>query len=422
MADCKIISATAKEPVINVNDGAKVATAEVKEIVSNVQAVSIAPTIPTGCIQTNLSGFGEEWIPDPTLFRYNEDKLVSTDFLLKEFGRGIADVAAYTDSLLLNIGKNFADTSIGSDVLTALVNWVRNVHDNGGYYSTGYGQDNSVEYQFKYIDILTVGLSKVLNEQGIATDIVSKVLSKTFTETSVASDSLAKLLQPAKVETAIASDVLTAVVDFNLTLQDWAYLTDDVLGNANVDDDQYMSMDKVILELMTYTDVLSTALTKVFSETTIGSDILALTSGKVLTDSSIATDSVTSLVNKGLVETAIGSDVLSAIASKVLSETAVGTDALGITTSKVLADSVVMSDVFDTVGWYGDTSTFTDVFSKSLSIVLADSLPISETVSKSVSISKTESAVMSEVRTANLQNYMVPLYVNAGYIGTNYSI
>ena len=352
MDDCKKITATAKELVVNARDGAKTVNSTLKEISTKLKTVSVTPKDPLKCVRVDLKGLGEEWVPDPTLFRYNEDSLVSADFLLKEFGRGFIDAAVHTDSLLLNVGKAFAETAIGSDVVTSLMNWIRNVH----------------EYQFNYIDILTIGLSKILSEQGIASDIVSKALSKVFSETSIATDTVSKSLQPAKVENAIASDILTAVVDFNLSLQDWAYLTDDVLGNANVDDDQYMSMNKAILELMTYTDVLSTNLTKIFSET------------------------------------------------------AIGTDLLGLSTNKVLSDSVVMSDVFNTVGWYGDSSIFTDVFSKSLSIVLADSSPISETVSKSVSISKTESAVMSETRTANLQNYMVSLYVNAGYIGANYSI
>lgn len=312
MDDCKKITATAKEPVVNVRDGAKTVNSTLKEISTNLKTVSVTPKDPLKCVRVDLKGLGEEWIPDPTLFRYNEDKLVSTDFLLKEFSRGIADVAAYTDSLLLNIGKNSADTSVGSDVLTALVNWVRNVHDNGGYYVAGYGQDNYVEYQFKYIDILTVGLSKVLNEQGIATDIVSKVLSKTFAETSVASDSLAKLLQPAKTETAIASDVLTAVVDFNLTLQEWAYLTDDVLGNANIDDDQYMSMDKAVLELMTYTDVLATALTKVLSDSSTFTDVFSKSLSVVLADSSPISETVSKSVSISKTESAVMSEIRTA--------------------------------------------------------------------------------------------------------------
>ena len=42
-------------------------------------------------------------------------------------GQGIADSTTYTDNLFLNVGKNFVDTTVGTDVLTSLMKWVRNV-------------------------------------------------------------------------------------------------------------------------------------------------------------------------------------------------------------------------------------------------------------------------------------------------------
>jgi hypothetical protein len=440
MGDCKKIIATTKEPAVNVKNGAKTANSTLKEISTALKTVSVTPKDPLKCVKIDLKGFGETSVPDATLFKYNEDKSAISDFIRREIGKSVTELSSSIDTIYKSIGRDFIETSVASDTVSMLVNWVRNIVDNGYYYVKGYASDDYAEYQFKYIDILSVKLSRPFLDQSVATDTAFRIVSKVFAETSAASDTFSKTLQSITIETAIASDVLTAVANFNLSVQDWAYSTDDVLGNANVDDDQYMSMNKSILELMTYADALSSGLGKVFSDFGAATDIFSKSLNIALDESDYF------LSDYAQVDYEAGALWLNDIASFNMgaqqNEEALSSDTLSysIGFGRSFIESTDSADTLsvESSKVFSDSGIFVDNFSKSLNVALDESdyflsdyaqvdyeagaLWLNDIASFNVSISRTELPVMSEMRIANLQSYMAQSYVDGGYIGTNYII
>lgn len=321
MGDCKKITNTAKAMVVNVRDGSKTAVSTFKEISANLKTVSLATEVPLKCFEVELKGFGEGYVSDPSLFVYNGDNTQTLEVFSKLLGKPIAELSSATEVLRINAAKVFTDLQTASDNLLLVVDWVRKI-------------DDSPQSQFANKDILSVSLAKSLLEQEFVTDTVAKSFATSFLDSNIATDMVATTVQTPKQDSFAASDSVTLLVDFRPLIQDWVYSTDDVLGNANIDDDQYMLFNKV----------------------TIDSSILV--------------------------------------------------DAVIISTSRALNDNIASIDAIV----------------KSTGVSLTDSVGLPDVLVKSLAASKTDAAGTSDACTANLQNYMSALYVDAGYVGINYTL
>lgn len=310
MGDCK--EATARKVIVNVRDGSKTAVSTFKEISAKA---------PLTCFEVNLKGLGGESIPEPTLFRYNEDNTKASEISSKLFGKHIAELSSATEVLCINAAKVLTDLWAASDSILLVVDWIRNI-------------DDSPQSLFANNDILSVSLSKSLLEQEFVTDTVAKSFATSFLDSNIATDMVATTVQTPKQDSFAASDSVTLLVDFRPLIQDWVYSTDDVLGNANIDDDQYMLFNKVAIDSST-------------------SDDTAL-----------------------------------------------------ISISKALNDNIASIDAIV----------------KSAGVSLADSVGLPDVLEKSLAVSKADVADMSDTCTANLQNYVSASYVDAGYVGVNYTL
>lgn len=118
MADRKIISATAKAQVVDVDDGAKTATAAVKEITTNIKDISVTSAVSNQCLESRLKGFGEEWIPDTRKFTYLPEVFKLVDVIVFAAGRAVSDNVSKTETLRKALSKIAVDNLDASDSIS----------------------------------------------------------------------------------------------------------------------------------------------------------------------------------------------------------------------------------------------------------------------------------------------------------------
>ena len=131
MADnCKIISVTANNPVVTIPNGEKVATAVTKEIITNVPAAPITTSVSDSCVQSNLSGLGEEWIPDSRLFKFNTEELSLNDYLKTHAFKVLLESTALTDTNSKYSRKVLSDIADVTDSFDRVWNIIRSHNDS----------------------------------------------------------------------------------------------------------------------------------------------------------------------------------------------------------------------------------------------------------------------------------------------------
>ncbi len=419
MGDCKKITATAKGMVVNVRDGAKTAVSAFKEISTNLKTVSLATKVPLKCFEVELKGLGEGDIPDPSLFRYNEDNAQALEVLSKLFERPIAELSAATEVLSINATKVLTDFQAASDNLLLVVDWVREI-------------DDGLQNQFVNNDILLTNFSKILSEQSFVIDTVAKSVATSRLDSNFVTDIITSTFQAPKQDTLTTSDSLILLVDFRPLIQDWVYSTDDVLGNANIDDDQYMLFNKVVIDSSALSEKLAATLSTIVLGNAVGgigdsysvNDVFEKSLSVVLDnsdyflqeyvhDSYLLTgpwihDTTTFGFNKQISDTGTTADIVIREASfyRSFADTPTSADTALISISKELNDDIASIDAIV----------------KSAGVSLTDSVEVPDVLGKSLATSKVDAAGMSDACTVNLQNYMSALYVNAGYIGVNYAL
>ena len=130
----KKITATAKEVVTSVKDGAK--TVEV----------------PQKYFEVELKGLGEGAVPDPSLFRYNGDSAQALETFSKLFGKPIADLSSATAIFHINAVKALTEFQTTSDNLLLTVGRMREI-------------DDGLQNRLANNDILFANFGKTLLEQ-----------------------------------------------------------------------------------------------------------------------------------------------------------------------------------------------------------------------------------------------------------------
>lgn len=252
-----------------------------------------------------------------------------------------------------------------------------------------------------------IGLNPVISEIAVVvTDDVAKGLLKSFTEAQSATDEL----QPFVINKALREDkTLTELVvyDFRKEVSDLVDATDDLLGEANVDDDQVMFFVKGATQ-----DYVSTS----------DSDLLEF--GKGINDSTGAADSdPIFIVNKGLLDQSSASDSLGFNYQKPLSDNediANTSDeiALSMHFNRSLTDSADATDDFDGVATSEDDQTMsiakartelvspTDLFSFLFGSTLQDSWTVSDQHITVFGKGLTDSASTSELQVFNINKVL----------------
>lgn len=415
MGDCKKVIATAREVIVNVRDGSKTAVSTFKEISTNLKTVSLAAKAPLKCFEVNLKGLGEESIPEPTLFRYNEDNTKASEISSKILGKHIAELSSATEVLCINAAKVFTEFQTNSDNLLLVTDWIREINDD---------LQNQVT--------VFASFGKVLVDHQLVIDTVAKSVATSFSNSSLATDMVAGTFQTPKQDAFAASDSVTFSADFRPIIQDCVYSTDDVLGNANIDDDQYMLFNKALTESSTAIEEVASSLDKLVSGTAADgtgdsqsvSDVFEKTLDVIAYESDYF---LGDYVQRGYILPSLSTyDTATLDLSKQANDTGRTTDTIvqeasfyrsfvSTTTSASVALISISKELNESIAPI-------EAIAKSAGISLTDSAEVPDVLRKSLAASRADVAVMSDACTANLHNYMSALYVNAGYVGISYTL
>lgn len=349
----------------------------------------------------SLTGYGEESIPSSVLFLRpdnNNQTVTYSERVSKVSGKNINEQFTRTEQVRVLLNKVNTDLFDANDLVTLVASFQRTFADASD-----------------------------------AVDVLAVLTQKPFADSYVTSDVATRALAVAKLD--VLDTVDAPVFNFAQQLADAIAVTDDVLGEANIDDDQIAVFNKVLVDSGTLTEALS------FTATFIRS----------VSDTSTSTEQAQLLLNKPATELLDTTDATSVVADfqRVFLETEAVTEALAASVQKPLTDNYVASDVlsasyaspaldiFDTSDTVSYLASFNRVFTEAIDAV-DDSrivvfgkvlVDITGTTQDTASFQLTrtggafvDTVTNSETKTANIQNYFQADFVQAGYVGTNLTL
>jgi hypothetical protein len=218
---------------------------ETANIVGNAPATSeIASGIPGAlpvitqlndvALNFTATNMGEENIPDPRLFKFLSDEFKLNEQAVKQVFKNLSDLSTTDEQVRKLLQKVLQDITTTSDVFDRV--WTA--------YRTYTDSTTNTE-------LLQKDFQKVLLDLSNSSDLLRTDVGKYLADvTALANLSYAVILvgKDLQDQTIGFTDVLTRIVDFNRTFEDTAFMTDDFYGAANIDDDEYADVYKVVLE------------------------------------------------------------------------------------------------------------------------------------------------------------------------------
>lgn len=204
------------------------------EIVSGIS--SSVPSVANSSdllLDVQVTGLGEENIPDPRLFKFLSDKFKLQEQVLRDVYKSLSDLTTTPEQVRKLLEKTLSDVATNNDVFDRV--WI-------AYRSFLDSTSNTelVEKSFEKV------LLDLVNTQDLLTSDVAKYLQDVIAlaNLSYAVILVNKFLQH---QTVGFTDTLSRIVQFNRTFEDTIFITDDFYGLANIDDDQFVDAYKVIL-------------------------------------------------------------------------------------------------------------------------------------------------------------------------------
>jgi hypothetical protein len=208
-------------------------------VVRDISAGDAAPpTITTRvadvAVHFTATNMGEDSIPDPRLFKFLSEQFGFSEQKLIQVYKNLSDLTTTQEQVQKLLQKTLADITSNSDIFNRV--WTA--------YRTHTDSTTNTE-------LLQKEFQKVLQDIANAPDLLQSSIGKYLTDiTALANLSYAVLLvgKDLQDQTIGFTDVLSRIVEFNRIFEDTAFMTDDFLGAANIDDDQYAHAYKVLLE------------------------------------------------------------------------------------------------------------------------------------------------------------------------------
>jgi hypothetical protein len=387
--NCKTISVTAKQPPANVSNGAKVATVETKELVTQVSSVDIAPPSQDVCYNSVLEGLGEAWVPDSRLFKYLETEFNLNEYFIKHIKKALADQFDTADIAYKRVIKTLKENTALSDSHYHVWNAFRNYSDST-----------------THSELFRFNSYKVINTTFTNFEQLNYVVDKHLVDHTTMAD-LTKILievRTDKHQFVDASDVFNYVVNFVRVFTDHINTTDDFFGQANIDDDQTASVVKVLSDRTIHLEAFGVNFTKAPLEHSVdNSDLVTKAYVSVKYDFANLFPSVPTFVSSlNKLEEINTTEVFSNVFTKApiedvatlteqaylsfvrpIEESFNHVDEMYLNPVKVLSHAVEFSEalVFDLLSTITDQTVTAEELSKAMSkIVDTDSLAASDTM------------------------------------------
>jgi hypothetical protein len=262
----KEIRVTAKPIVINNIETNNITNVSVPSIITNIDTTlnELTSVVPLD-FDVILSGMGEEATLEPNLFKYLEetlnklerislspDKIIADTFSSSEIksfivSKGITDTKSTSETIILTSGFNriFNDVLTYAESILISIGHSRVFSDIIGYVDTLLILlDKGIIDTLSKTDLISFNITKIYNETSSVIENISLVLSKIFNDNNTIQDSQIITIGKNPVDTVITSELNS--FDIGRGIIDTLVATDDVLGNANVDDDQTVWFDKTL--------------------------------------------------------------------------------------------------------------------------------------------------------------------------------
>jgi hypothetical protein len=386
MAENKVITLTALTPELTVSSGEKTANDTAKLIDTGDPSVNI---------ETVFVGYGEDRLADPSLFKFIEDVARALDYINTFLGEG---------GLVQNV-----DTGLAQDLARLAVNKGIN-------------------------DLLSPSEDIAKSIFSIAVDIVanveqvSKLILKDILDTANINETIALGFSKTLEDFSTTLEVVTFLLSTSFSLFDTITVTDDYLGEAVVDDDQVASFGKNIIEAITSSDIVTTALiafinfnhvatpaetvsktiatvlfdsanaidslvsTDIFNGAAITDsqtlvELISLNIGARLLDIANISDSIQNLIQPSYSESVTGSESIQKLIQSVYSEDATTTETISKAISTNLFDTANAIDLLVSANIFNGTAiTDSQVLTELISFNIGNSVLDTTNISENVSI------------------------------------
>ena len=381
------ISATPPEGTFDDQQLSNVGVETPAVVVPTPSLPDVGTGIPTQAqVEVILSGFGEENIPDPRLFKFLPDIADVSDLFTKQLTKGLQDIYAASDYYTKLVDKAPEDIVVTSDVFDRVVTFNR-VVDDGPYFAERYYAYSTDHYDY------TVGPS--------VWDVVEYLLGKGFEDALVNTDSVAKLIEPglrdqfgysdvtsflvapnylevlalaerfsqlidkapqdqlAGLSDVVVLDPTKGVVETTTTSEQYVFnieaeyrdqvaMTDDWLGAANIDDDEYAFVEKVLVDEVVNSDLFSRVVdyNRTYLETAAISEYFAQLFEQARLDSVANTDLNWFDVNTDYRETLALAERFAVVVEKPLNDQFSYSDLVTLQPTKGAADAVATSEQY----------------------------------------------------------------------------
>jgi hypothetical protein len=300
----------------------------------------------------------------------------------------VENVFKVLDSVLVVRGKISEDTSNISEEQFFIVNkFLLEAFESNDIITKELFRPVSFEELF-LLDSLNITLSKQIADSFLASDTISsKAFNKEILNTLTSFDS--------------------RYFDINKTLLDIITATDDFLGEASLDDDQYIVFDKVTSNNLSTQDLLERTanFNRSFLETSVVSEDFVKSPNKIVNENIIANDSkFISLLKLQISNLAI-QELLSLKSEKLLFENLISTEIVSKSLTKTLVDALLITDVISNLSVETSQENITNT-SVADSVTIAPNKNIAEDID------------FSENLTLHSQSYTSEDYFEEIYVGT----
>jgi hypothetical protein len=342
----KLINIAAIPPIATASDSAGVTVLLPVQVTESANYYTPDTYVDTQLphVNVNLTGLGEENIPDPRLFKFLSDRSGVSDKAVASIFKHAVDTLSALDTVdNKSLIKQAVSPLTASE--EASLNLLRELVDSFTYISTT-SLDlaaNKVS-EVSLLTELTTILDKLLVSTGTISDQVSRDISVVFREVSyffgnyVSGDYTNKSVY-------ISDRLVSLVADFRRDFYDTVDASDDFYGAANLDDDQTAQAIKVANNTVFGTDEQSFhSETNVEVSQAVMLDTSALEVTSRYVSSTVVASAALLAPTKNNVDGVVLTSEHTLAASNVLSSTATSTDLGLYGLDKINTDTAIPSD------------------------------------------------------------------------------
>ena len=307
MADIRNISLTKKAQSADISDASVTTTVNLPSIVATIPDVAtFGVVIETDTrINVDLSGYGEEAIPQPELIKYLQHLTSSIDVARKNFGKSLIDVIAQSEVLSQHIKPFKIDTATTIDAFSRVVYFRRTFEELVDATDDFYGVTNidddqtafvekRINESFTQIEEFRKSFGKIFNESFTRSEIISKVASLLKLETANTIEQYKVTIALVKLDNASIADQVSKIFSRGLTAE--LVSTNDIPSKSisTIYSDVFnlsdfitnISYNKLVLEIVGYSERTSFEISRISSDIANVPDLIAKAFSKPVADDS----------------------------------------------------------------------------------------------------------------------------------------